>query len=266
MGLGTPRDPIRLIRDHKKHENISLINTKSGVDHTDKAQKVSLELSSQLQEIDAFIFKSKSPSCGIEKVKTYDKNMFPLAGGTGIFARTIMSQKPLLPMMEEGRLKDPPHRDLFVTALFANYRLRTSSKTIGELQKFHQSYKFILLAQNEKIYRKLGPIVANSEKKPFSKVYRNYRRLFLLAFKQVTSRKKQTNAIIHIFGFLKKHLTSEEKSHFLDLMEQYKSGELPLIAVHTLIQHFIKIHNIEYILEQNYFTPYPEDIKIKNLY
>ena len=85
----------------------------------DWARKRVVEL--EAENICGFIFKSRSPSCGIERVKVYNgKGMADKTGtGIGIFARIFMEHFPLLPVADEGRLQDPMLRENFFERIFA---------------------------------------------------------------------------------------------------------------------------------------------------
>ena len=69
--------------------------------------------------MDGYILKKDSPSCGMERVKIYDRNGSPARTGRGLFAEALMARLPLLPVEEEGRLSDPRLRDNFVERVFA---------------------------------------------------------------------------------------------------------------------------------------------------
>ena len=44
------------------------------------------------------------------------------------------------------------------------------------------------------------------------------------------TRGKHVNALQHLMGFLKNHLSSEDKQEFQGLIEDYRQGLLPLIV------------------------------------
>jgi uncharacterized protein YbbK (DUF523 family) len=73
------------------------------------AQKRVREL--EAENLCGFIFKSDSPSCGIERVKVYNQMDLPVKTGVGIFARIFVEHFPLLPAEDEGRLHDPELRE-----------------------------------------------------------------------------------------------------------------------------------------------------------
>jgi uncharacterized protein YbbK (DUF523 family) len=76
-------------------------------------------------DLDGYIFKKDSPSCGVEGVKLYpEEGGEPVREARGLFAEALMRRLPHLPVEEEGRLEDPRLREDFVTRVFRHERWR----------------------------------------------------------------------------------------------------------------------------------------------
>jgi uncharacterized protein YbbK (DUF523 family) len=123
-GLGIPREAMHLVSGP---EGTRLVTIRSQVDYTDRmlawARKRAVEL--EQEDLCGFIFKSDSPSSGMERVKIYsDKGGGAAKTGVGLFAREFMQHFPLLPVEEEGRLHDPGLRENFLERLFTMQRWR----------------------------------------------------------------------------------------------------------------------------------------------
>ena len=114
-----------------------------------------------------FIFKSKSPSSGMERVKVYDEHGVPVKKGVGLFARAFMEHFPLLPVEDEGRLHDPALRENFIERIFTFQRWREvlqQKKSIGALVAFHTRHKLLILSHSTKHYQAMGKLVAAAQK------------------------------------------------------------------------------------------------------
>ena len=112
IGLGTPREPIRLTADGR------LVNRGGTADHT--ALMAALPLPSG---IDGYVFKAKSPSCGIRGIPRYrDDGQASGVVGPGLYAGRVVAEFPLLAVEDEGRLSDPGLREAFVERVFAAAR------------------------------------------------------------------------------------------------------------------------------------------------
>lgn len=123
IGMGTPRDPIRLVGDPRAPRAVGVKN--ADYDVTDDLENYAREQLSGLAEICGYIFMQGSPSCGLFQVKVYredgslQKPALQTGHNRGIFATAITRAKPLLPVEEAGRLQDPVVRQSFLARVFA---------------------------------------------------------------------------------------------------------------------------------------------------
>ncbi len=102
-GLGIPREAMRLEGDT---DNPRFVTVKTRKDLTDKMKKLAKKRVSELENEDlcGFIFKSWSPSSGMERVKIYNDKGIPVLKETGLFAGEFMNRLPLIPVEDERRL------------------------------------------------------------------------------------------------------------------------------------------------------------------
>src|SRR4051812_21716746 len=122
-GLGTPRESMRLVR---VAHDVRLLTVKTGVDLTAQLARFTRSRVVELagEDLSGFVLKKDSPSCGLERVKVYERHGAPTRTGRGLFAAALVEAMPNLPVEEEGRLSDPRIRDNFVERVFAYWRLR----------------------------------------------------------------------------------------------------------------------------------------------
>ncbi|MCP5048196.1 MAG: DUF523 domain-containing protein, partial [bacterium] len=119
--LGTPREPVRLA---VSEDSTRLVTQTSGIDYTDRMLEWSQKILEQLdaEGLCGYVFKSKSPSCGLARVKLYRNNKVIPGNGRGIFADAFTQRFPLLPVEEEGRLRDIELRENFIVRVFTVHR------------------------------------------------------------------------------------------------------------------------------------------------
>src|SRR5512145_1561298 len=102
-GMPVPRESMRL---EGSPESPRLVTTRTKADKTQQmvnwAEKRVAELENE--GLLGFIFKSDSPSSGMERVKVYNEKNMAEKKGVGMFAGIFMRHFPLLPVEEEGRL------------------------------------------------------------------------------------------------------------------------------------------------------------------
>nr|NIQ98043.1 DUF1722 domain-containing protein [Desulfuromonadales bacterium]NIR33923.1 DUF1722 domain-containing protein [Desulfuromonadales bacterium]NIS43943.1 DUF1722 domain-containing protein [Desulfuromonadales bacterium] len=214
-----------------------------------------------------FIFKSRSPSSGMERVKLYDRHGAPRKKGVGIFARAFMEHFPLLPVEEEGRLHDPRLRENFIESIFVMRRWRRVLDRGAEAQDvvdFHTRHKLLLMAHSVELYRETGRLVAKAGDIDPQDLVRQYQALLLQALQLKPTVKKHINVLHHLLGYFKKHLSADEKKEMIDLIEHYRKGHLPLIVPVTMVNHFVRKYEQPYLQKQVYLQPHPLELKLRN--
>ncbi len=265
-GMGVPRESVRLVGTA---EAPSMVGTKSGDDWTERMNRFSEHRIRQLEELklSGFIFKSDSPSCGMERVKVYSKSGMPAKNGRGLFADTFIKHFPLIPVEEEGRLNDAKLRDNFIVRVFAYHRLQqliAGGFRRGDLVSFHAAHKYLILAHSPKHYQSLGKLVGTASAHTPSDLRKHYCTLFMEALAVKTTVKKNVNVLQHILGFLRDHLRTEEKENIREVIHDYSKELVPLVVPLTLIRHFLRIYNIPYIRDQIYLHPHPKELMLRN--
>lgn len=266
--FGTPRDTIRLV---EVQEKVRVHIGKSGEDVTSKLQDSSMQFAkkAKVDNLCGFILKSKSPTCGLERVKVYQQNNNAPSEkkGIGFFAKELKKVYPYLPIEEEGRLNDPWLKENFLMQVFSFADITTFLKNkpqFKELVAFHTTYKYLIYAKSESAYKTLGNIVANHQKLPLKEVLDAYKIEFFKAISEKGTIKKTYNVLLHILGYFKKLITKEEKEHILDACNEYKNGIIPLIAVTKLINLYVKRFHQSYLESQKFLNPYPKELSLRS--
>ena len=265
-GFGVPREPFRLIGDP---DSPRLVTVKTKQDYTERmtqwARKRVVEL--EKENLCGFLFKSKSPSSGMERVKVYNEKGIPTQKGVGIFARVFMEHFPLLPVEEEGRLHDLKIRENFIEHIFTLKRWRevlAQKESRGNLVGFHTKHKLLILSHSPKHQQKMGTLVAQAKDIQLELLYDSYQTLLVQALRLKATTMKNANVLFHIVGYFKKQLTPDEKQELLDLIELYRKGYIPLIVPITLINHYVRKYNQSYLKEQYYLHPHPIELQLRN--
>ncbi len=219
------------------------------------------------EELCGFIFKSRSPSSGMERVKVYDSRGVPHKTGVGVFAGIFMEEFPLLPVEEEGRLHDPALRENFIETIFVFQRWRqllASGATTGALVDFHARHKLLLLAHSPELYRRMGKLVAGAGGRNLTQAIEEYQSLLMQAMRLRTTVRKHVNVLQHLLGYFKQQLGADEKREVLETIDHYRRGYLPLIVPVTLLNHFVRKYEQAYLRDQVYLNPHPLELKLRN--
>jgi uncharacterized protein YbgA (DUF1722 family)/uncharacterized protein YbbK (DUF523 family) len=261
IGLGIPRAPVRLVQSADGLRVRGVLDP--ALDVTDRLTAYGREVASAPDDICGYIFKARSPSCGMERVRTYQENGRPgRSDGVGAFAAAVMQAHPNLPVEEEGRLHDPDLRENFLERVFTRYRwlqLRAQGLTPARLVALHARHKLAVLAHNQAAYRRLGRLVATAGRSGFSELCRRYEHDLMQAMSKPATRRSHTNVLQHLQGYFSKALCAEDRAEMSRLIEEYRLGRLPLEAPLTLIRHHFRHHPNEWALSQTYLEPFPRE-------
>lgn len=265
-GLPIPREAMHLEGDP---ESPRLVTIRTHLDHTSRMKKWARKRVRELEgeDLAGYIFKANSPSSGMERVKVYGESGTPRKVGVGMWARAFMDHFPLLPAEEEGRLHDPNLRENFIERVFALRRYRDAMKprrSRRALVEFQASHKLQLMAHAPADQKEMGRLVARARELPPEDLYSSYEELLMSAMKRQATPGKNANVLQHALGYFKRNLTSDEKQEALDVIEHYRAGLVPLIVPTTLISHYIRKYDVDYLAAQTYFDPHPIELKLRN--
>jgi uncharacterized protein YbgA (DUF1722 family)/uncharacterized protein YbbK (DUF523 family) len=265
-GLPIPREAMHL-EGNPDSPRLTMTHTKQ--DMTERmvrwAQRSVAEL--EREDLCGFIFKSDSPSSGMERIKVYNEKGMPVKKGVGMFARIFMEHFPLLPVEDEGRLHDPGLRENFIERIFVLKRWREVSdrkESRGSVVDFHTKHKLLILSHSPKHYQMMGMLVAKAKDLPIKELYQQYQTILMEALKLKTTSKKNSNVLMHMMGYFREELSSDEKKELLGVIDFYRKGHIPLIVPITLINHYVRKYNQPYLKQQAYLNPHPLELQLRN--
>ncbi len=262
IGLGTPRDPLRIVT---LDEEQRLFQPATNLDLTDKMKAFAHSFLDSLPDVDGFILKSRSPTSALKDAKVYpsaNRKVSPISKGPGFFGRAVLQRFSDLAVEDEGRLRNPRIKEHFLTKLFtiASFREVKASDSLNNLVGFHSKNKLLLKTYNPKELGKLGKIVANPKSKTFTETIRDYEQHFFEALRKPPRCGSNINALMNAMGYFSNRLSKEEKSFFLDSLEDYRAGKLPFSVNIGIFKAWMIRFKEDYLAMQTLFEPYPEDL------
>ena len=261
IGLGIPRSAVRVVFKDKKKK---LIQPETNKNLTEEMNLFCIDFLKNIENIDGFILKSRSPSCGIKDVKIYPKSekSAPIYRESGFFGEQVLKKFPYSSIEDEARLRNPAIREHFLRKTFTmcNFRKVIKSNDINKLIDFHSENKFLLLSYGQKYLKKLGQIVANNKKQSLTNIFDEYKQNLNLAFNKGARCTNNINVLQHTFGYVSKNLNSDEKKMFIDSLNDFRSGRMSLSVPLNLIKSWILRFDVEYLRNQTFFEPYPIEL------
>lgn len=260
--LWTPRMPLRLVNVDNETR---LFQPSSKTDLTDEMDYFSENFLKTQKEIDWFIMKNRSPSCGIKDVKVYDKvDSYSINNkySSWIFGNKIYEMFPNIPTEDEWRLKNFKLREEFLTKIFclAEFREINKTKKISDLSDFQAKNKYLFMFYSPSIQVLLWQIVASYNKENSAEIYNYYSKELIKLFNTTTNIWKMVNTLTHIFWYFKDTCSSEEKEFFLETIDVYREWRIPTSSVISIMKTWALRDKKEYILKQSILNPFPKEL------
>ncbi len=266
MGLGVPRDTIRLER---RSGDVRFVVPKTGADLTERMRSFAAARVRRLdgEELAGYVLKKDSPSCGLERVKVYEGRGAAVRDGRGLFASALLERFPNLPVEEEGRLGDLRLRENFVERVFAYRRVRdffATRWTTGGLVALHTTLKLQLMAHSPVAYARIGRLVAGARRMERTPLRERYEAEVMAALTEPATPRRHANVLQHMLGYFTDALSADERRELLELVEDHRRGLVPLVVPLTLIRHHVRRLGVGYLQGQAYLEPHPKELMLRN--
>ncbi|GGG05675.1 MULTISPECIES: YbgA family protein [Cysteiniphilum] len=261
-GFGVPREPIYL--ELKENDNIVAMKHDQVTDVSAQLQQGVDKAASSLQDIDGFILKKSSPSCGNGSVKLYnDKHGIIHNKADGFFVAYVKKHCPLVPLEDEGRLNDSYLKEHFIKRVLLTRQAKNEvlhAQSINELMAFHTRHKIILRLHHPDAQKALGRLLANGHRQNFELVKKSYYEMFLMALQRVATRGKHHTILQRMLREINKLISKQERDDLQHKIKQYHLGILPLAVPVEIIKHYLTRYDIEFLAQQSYLNLYPESL------
>lgn len=252
IGLGVPRPTIRLQAAAGGARAVQ--PDAAGRDLTASLARYGRQVAARSADLSGYIFKARSPSCGMTRVKVYDRNGSPSGSAPGIYAQAFRAKLPLLPAEEEGRLNDPDLRDNFIERVFVYHRwqqLEARGITAAALVRFHSEHKFLLLAHSQTALRELGRLTSNL-RTGLGGIAQRYIERLMTALARPARRGNQVNALQHVAGYFSRLIDTGDRRELKEAIDGFAEGRAPIIVPLTLIRHHLRRHGVAYLADQRF--------------
>jgi len=258
-GLGIPRNPIRIVLVSGEKR---LLQPATGRDVTSEISGFAVKLLEKLRDVDGFILKDRSPSCGIDNVKVYRKTEPgpSVERSHGFFGGEVIKRFAGFPVETEGRLTNYRIREYFLTRIyaFADFRAVKKSGKVSGLVDFHTRHKFLIMSHSQKELSRLGRLLGGAKRPKDETLFREYEEHLRLAMSRVPGAASNINILTHALGYFKDKLESKEKKFYLDRLDDYKKKKIPLSVPLNIARSYIVRFDEPYLKRQSFFDPYPD--------
>ncbi len=260
IGLGVPRDPVRIVS--LKNGERRLVQPTTGLDVTDRALHFCGQYLMGLDEVDGFLLKSRSPSCGLRDTRIYPEGegKAPISKESGFLGEAVLGAFSHLAVEDEARLRNARIAEHFLTKLWALARFRELDRDTNSLMQYQADNKLLLMMYGQNKMRLLGNIASNREKRDPERVFEQYRSLLCGAFENIPRCTSGVNVLMHAMGYYKDLLAAQEKKFFLETLDMYRDARVPLSVCLNLMKSYNVRFGNQYLMRQTFFEPFPGDL------
>jgi uncharacterized protein YbbK (DUF523 family)/uncharacterized protein YbgA (DUF1722 family) len=261
LGLGVPRRPINLVRGAG---GVRLIVATTGEDLTERMRAHAAWRARSLGplDLDGYILKSASPSCGLARVRVLGEGGEAEAVGRGMFAEALAEEMPLLAMEESARLAHPGRRAHFFERLAARARwralLRRGARP-GDLAAFHAAHKYAVLARGPEHHAKLTRLLTAAGRRRWADVVDEYGATFMRAMAVRPTRARHVLVLAQLAGFFERALDHGERAELAAAMARYRRGGVPRETPLALVREHVHRLGVAHLAEQVYLAPAATD-------
>ena len=256
IGMGVPRPPIHLVRNGDEVEAVSVENEFEEFTHS--LQSLANARKHDLISLSGYIFKSKSPSCGLTDVPIIElKSQKVMNLGSGVYANSVREMVPALPVEDELRLNnwDKFHNFMERVQLFKAWQSLDKGNS-HDKAKFHQNGCIHLLARSRRFVNELNNLFLSQESQNTSTSNRNYIVQLMHLLSELPSRSGHARAMRSEVCSGTIQLSSNEKEIALQQIDLYENREIKL---GQLLVRFYESpwHDRK---TSSYLNPYPRDV------
>lgn len=261
IGLGVPREPIRIVRDERKNK---LIQPKTGRDVSKEMDEFTEKFLDNLSQVDGFIFKSKSPTVGLRQVKIYSKETGPevVDRDAGFFAKKILDRYKGYPIEDNDRLRNDKIRHHFLTKLFtfSDFRSTARSEKYADLKRFHEKNSLLFKLYNPEINRLMENKLKekNTDQGEIEEYFNLMKRLFSRGF--ISKNLEKIGRLI-----LKRYsddLSRSEFQYFKEVLDKYRENKIGPTTLLSVLKITALNFEDQSLLNQTIFEPYPNDLTL----
>ncbi|WP_195987897.1 DUF523 and DUF1722 domain-containing protein [Clostridium sp. D53t1_180928_C8] len=264
-GLSTPRNPVRIVEIDNKKE---LIQPNENRYITNDMINFSKKFINKLEFVDGFIFKCKSPSCGVKDAKVYTtiEKGRAIRRDKGIFAEAVMQHFPYIPIEDDGRLTNFKIREHFLARIFILCDFRISKNTLNfeSLRKFHLKNSLLFLSYSQKYSRALDDLIYKDNIENLETLFKEYEFYLHRLLEKAPRYTSNINVLLKSLDQFNDKITSDEMQFIWSTIDKYKNGYVPFSVPLYLVKSYIIRFDLNHLVDQTFFMPYPEDLVLVN--
>ena len=264
-GLTIPRNPIRIVEIDNKRE---LVQPKDNRIITEDMIHFSEEFLKKLNAVDGFILKCKSPSCGVKDAKiytTFEKGR-AIRREKGFFTEAVLKHFPYIPIEDDGRLTNFKIREHFLARIFILCDFRNAKSTLDfeKLKKFHLKNTLLFLSYSQKYSRILDEFIYKDKIENLESLFKEYEFYLHRLLEKAPRYTSNINVLLKSLDQFNDKISSDEMQFIWSTIDKYQNRYVPFSVPLYLVKSYIIRFDLNHLIDQTFFMPYPEDLVLVN--
>jgi len=259
VGMGVPRAPIHLIGNANAPRAVGVAEPRRDV--TDALQRYAQQKRGTLADVSGYIFKSRSPSCGIATTPIKAPGQRRRLGA-GIFAAAVTQAYPLMPVIEDHHLDEPQRRDAFLERVFVYARwqaFRRQRPTVAKFRHFHASQRLAVLAHGRRQLAALEDSARQVNANFDMAHLDDYAHVLMTVVRFQVTRRRRLRVSREIFNRLAPCLSANKRRALQHQLERYCEGHTPWPLVDAALQPTRLVADDGDLLTQTCLSPWPAE-------
>ncbi|MEE9343691.1 MAG: DUF523 and DUF1722 domain-containing protein [Gammaproteobacteria bacterium] len=264
IGMGVPRPPIHLVGMPEAPEAVGVDNPELNV--TRALHDFARTTAASLPLIAGYIFKSRSPSCGLGSVKVMLNSGEVVSNGNGLYAQSLIHTMPLLPVVDETCLDDPEHRDHFLECVFTYHRWLLFMEhriTVQSLRNFHSRHELLIRARGETAWKTLDAIILEAESKPLEEISERYITHLMRIIQTLLKPNQHVQILKSVVSCLEVELSDHTRAEISRAVNDYDNGivgrDVPVKKIRAVL-FTIPPHRLQ---KQVYLNPSDQEAELR---
>ncbi len=239
IGLGVPRPPIELVGRRDQPHALGVDNP--ALDVTRPLQAFARKIAWDNTDLAGYVFKSRSPSCGLQSTRVRSSNGRQTVNNSGLFSRVLLDSFPAMPVIEETGLDAAGQRDNFLERVFVYQRwldFRSRRLTPAGLLQFHQCHELLLRTHGEAAFRRMQNLMRQLDDGPVSELASRYLDRLMKTLARESDQACRVAAFRRVLAALDNRLASPERASLAEAIDRFQDGTL---LHRTLISHIQRL-------------------------
>ena len=256
IDMGVPRPPIHLLKVGKHFKAVGVDDTT--LDVTQELSRFSQQMAKQLTDLHGYVFKARSPSCGVKGVKIHNATQSRYEKGAGLFAQTMLHQYPLMPIIDEEALATPAQQANFLQRASAYHRwqvLCLKRVSLSTLQRFHRQNYFSLMMHGVESLRKLDGCLASlsQNQRLTRKQLHSYGGVYMRQLSYLVTPRRQAVVLKRLANLWKYKIPEQDWQRLRNAVEDFLQGKYSLARSLALMVRSQQQYPLEILQNQTLF-------------